>query len=404
MSKYKVGAYIRLSRDDKYSETDSIDNQKKVIEQYVKEHDEFEIIDYYIDNSFSGANFDRPEFVQLCFDMAKKKINCVIVKDLSRFGRDSGWCKVYLSGTFNDYNIRFISINDKLDNYENPNFTDDLEFSLLNLVYEQYAVDISKKVSSIKHMQQEKGDFIGVSAPYGYLKDPKDCHKFIIDKYASNIVRRIFDMTLECKSRNEIADILNKEKILTPSKYKSDVTSVTSKNTIISNKWNSGMISKILKNETYIGTLIQGKFKKQSRKQKRMIKTEKEEWKIVENHHEGIIDKDKFNAVQNIMNFSPIVQEEDELLISRLECAECHSGFYRKKSKGYYYYICKSRYRKLGCNISPIRKDILENMILIDINNKYKMNYKFLTKNIVNQYIGLIEINDKNEIKVVYKK
>lgn len=403
MSKYKVGAYIRLSRDDKYSETDSIDNQKKVIEQYVKEHDEFEIIDYYIDNGFSGANFDRPEFVQLCFDIAKKKINCVIVKDLSRFGRDSGWCKVYLSETFNDYNIRFISINDKLDNYENPNFTDDLKFSLLNLVYEQYAVDISKKVSSIKHMQQEKGDFIGVSAPYGYLKDPKDCHKFIIDKYASNIVRRIFDMTLECKSRNEIADILNKEKILTPSKYKSDVTSVTSKNTIISNKWNSGMISKILKNETYMGTLIQGKFKKQSRKQKRMIKTEKEEWKIVENHHEGIIDKDKFNAVQNIMNFSPIVQEEDELLISRLECAECHSGFYRKKSKGYYYYICKSRYRKLGCNISPIRKDILENMILIDINNKYKMNYKFLTKNIVNQYIGLIEINDKSKIKVVYK-
>ena len=170
MPKYKVGAYIRLSRDDKYSESDSIDNQKKVIEQFVKGNDEFEIINYYIDNGFSGANFNRPEFVQLCFDIAKKKINCVIVKDLSRFGRDSGQCKVYLSEIFNEYNVRFISINDKLDNFENPNFTDDLESSLLNLVYEQYAVDISKKVSSIKHMQQEKDDFIGVSAPYGYLK------------------------------------------------------------------------------------------------------------------------------------------------------------------------------------------------------------------------------------------
>ena len=309
---------------------DKNEQEKKVIEQFVKENDEFEIINYYIDNGFSGANFNRPEFVQLCFD-------------------------------------------------------------------------ISKKVSSIKHMQQEKGDFIGVSAPYGYLKDPNDCHKFIVDKYAANIVRRIFDMTLECKSRNEIADILNKEKILTPSKYKSDITSVTSKNTITSNKWNGEMISKILKNETYIGTLIQGKFKKQSRKQKRMVKTDKEEWKIAKNHHEEIIDKDKFNIVQNIINFSHIVQDEDELLISRLECAECHSGFYRKKSKGYYYYICKSRYRKLGCNLSPIRKDILENMILIDINDNFKKDYKSLNKNIVNQFIDLIEINDKNEIKIVYK-
>ena len=156
-----------------------------------------------------------------------------------------------------------------------------LEFSLLNLVYEQYAVDISKKVSSVKHMQQVKGDFIGVSAPYGYLKDPNDCHKFVIDKYAAIIVRRIFDMTLDCKSRNEIADILNKEKVLTPSKYKSDITGVTSKNTIISNEWNGEMISKILKNETYIGTLIQGKFKKPIRKQKKMIKITKEEMKTI---------------------------------------------------------------------------------------------------------------------------
>ena len=208
-------------------------------------------------------------------------------------------------------------------------------------------------------------------------------------------------VSLEAKTK--IADILNQEHILTPSKYKSDVTSVTSKNTIISSKWNTEMVSKILKNETYVGTLIQGKFKKPIRKQKRMIKTDKEEWKIIENHHEGIVDRDKFNIVQNIIKFSHIVQDEDEFLISKLRCAECHSGFYRKKSKDHFYYMCKSKYRKQGCNLSPIRKDILENMILIDINNKYKMNYKFLTKNIVNQYIGLIEINDKSEIKVVYK-
>lgn len=181
MLEYKVGAYVRLSRDDNYTESDSINNQKNIINGYIEENNEFELVDYYIDNGYTGCNFDRPAFVQMCLDIVKKKINCVIVKDLSRFGRDSGWVKVYLGETFPKYNVRFISINDKLDSLESNNFTDNLEFSLLNIIYEHYAIDISEKVTSVKHMQQEHGDFIGVSAPYGYLKNPEDCHKFIID-------------------------------------------------------------------------------------------------------------------------------------------------------------------------------------------------------------------------------
>lgn len=403
MSKYKVGAYIRLSRDDKYSESDSIENQKIIIDQYVSEHDDFEIVDYYIDNGFSGANFDRPEFVQLCFDIAKKKINCVIVKDLSRFGRDSGWCKVYLSESFPEYNVRFISINDKLDNYDNPNFTDDLGFSLLNVVYEHYAVDISQKVSAVKHMQQEKGDFIGVSAPYGYLKDPKDCHKFIIDKYAAKIVKRIFNLTLKCKSRSEIADILNKEGVLPPSKYKCEVTEVTSQYTYISDEWNNDMVGNILRNETYTGKLIQGKFRKPVRKRSKLVRVNKDEWKIVENHHKAIIDKDTFDMVQNMINFVHVEEQEDEILLSKLECAECQSGFYRKKSKSYYYYVCKSKYRKTGCNMQPIRKDILENIVLIDMNDKYKQGNNKLNKEIVDKYINVIKIYDTNKVEIVYK-
>ncbi|MBQ7140518.1 MAG: recombinase family protein [Bacilli bacterium] len=231
MVKYKVGAYIRLSKDDNYSESDSIKNQKSIIKNYIKGNEEFELVNYYVDNGYTGTNFNRPEFVQMCFDIVKKKINCVIVKDMSRFGRDSGWVKVYLGESFPEHNIRFISINDKLDSLKTKNYTDSLEFALLNLTYEYYAIDISNKVATIKHMQQDKGDFIGVSAPYGYLKDPEDCHKFIIDDYAANIVRRIFAMTLECKSRKEIVDTLNKEKTLPPSKYKAEVIKVTSKST-----------------------------------------------------------------------------------------------------------------------------------------------------------------------------
>lgn len=403
MSIYKVGAYVRLSKDDNYTESDSINNQKDIIRDYIKENSEFELIDYYIDNGFTGCNFDRPAFVQMCLDIVKNKINCVIVKDLSRFGRDSGWVKIYLGETFPKYNVRFISINDNLDNLNNNNFTDNLEFSLLNIIYEHYAVEISEKVTAIKHMQQAKGNFIGVSAPFGYLKDPEDCHKFIIDDYAANIVRRIFHMTIDCKSKNEIADILNKEGILTPSRYKSEVTKVTSDKTIKSDKWNNKIINAILKNETYIGTLIQGKNRKPMRKLKKIVKTDSKDWKICENHHEPIIDKETFMRVQNILNFSGIVQDDNELLITKLKCGECHSGFYRRMVKGIYYYCCKSSYRKMGCSLKLIRKDVLEKMVLIDINDKYVKDYKKLNKILVNKYVEQVEIYDKNRVKVVYK-
>lgn len=280
MVKYKAAAYVRISKDDKYTESNSINNQKNVIKEYINNNSDLDLVDYYVDNGYSGTNFDRPSFATMCLDIVKKKINCVIVKDMSQFGRDYGWIKVYLGETFPENNISFISINDKLDSIRNENYTDSFEFALLNITYEHYAIDISKKVSTVKHMQQSRGDFIGVSAPYGYLKDPNDCHKFIVDDYAANIVKRIFYMILEGKSKKEITNILNKENVLTPSKYKSEITKVTSEKTIQSNSWNSHMVNEILKNETYIGTLIQGKSRKQSRKTKKMVKTDQTNWKI----------------------------------------------------------------------------------------------------------------------------
>ena len=253
-------------------------------------------------------------------------------------------------------------------------------------------------------MQQDRGDFIGVSAPYGYLKNPENCHKFIIDDYAANIVRRIFAMTLDCKSKNEIADTLNEENVLTPSRYKSDVTKVTSDKTIKSDKWSNKIINEILRNETYIGTLIQGKNRKPTRKSKKVVKTSPKEWKICENHHEPIIDKGVFETVQNILNYSTIVQEKSELLISKLRCGECNSKFYRRIAKERYYYWCKSSYRKIGCNLKSVRKDMLEKMILVDLNDKYKKDYKKLDRNLVDKYIDTIEIYNSGKINVIYKK
>ncbi len=404
MMKYKVAAYVRLSKDDKYTESNSINNQKNVIKEYINNNSDLDLVDYYVDNGYSGTNFNRPSFATMCLDIVKKKINCVIVKDMSRFGRDYGWIKVYLGETFPEHNIRFISISDNLDSIKNENYTDSLEFALLNIAYEHYAIDISEKVSAVKHMQQNKGDFIGVSAPYGYLKDPNDCHKFIIDDYAANIVKEIFYMILEGKSKKEITNILNKENVLTPSKYKSEVTKVTSEKTIQSNSWNNHMVNEILKNETYIGTLIQGKSRKQSRKTKKMIKTDQIDWKICENHHNPIVDKETFEMVQKILKFSQIIQEENELLISKLVCGECSSDCYRRKAKGILYYWCKSSFRKIGCNLKAVRKDALENMILRDINSNQKKDFKILTKDIINKYVDKIELYNNGKIAVTYKK
>ncbi len=404
MMKYKVAAYVRLSKDDKYTESNSINNQKNVIKEYINNNSDLDLVDYYVDNGYSGTNFNRPSFATMCLDIVKKKINCVIVKDMSRFGRDYGWIKVYLGETFPEHNIRFISISDNLDSIKNENYTDSLEFALLNIAYEHYTIDISEKVSAVKHMQQNKGDFIGVSAPYGYLKDPNDCHKFIIDDYAANIVKEIFYMILEGKSKKEITNILNKENVLTPSKYKSEVTKVTSEKTIQSNSWNNHMVNEILKNETYIGTLIQGKSRKQSRKTKKMIKTDQIDWKICENHHNPIVDKETFEMVQKILKFSQIIQEENELLISKLVCGECSSDCYRRKAKGILYYWCKSSFRKIGCNLKAVRKDALENMILRDINSNQKKDFKILTKDIINKYVDKIELYNNGKIAVTYKK
>ena len=185
---------------------------------------------------------------------------------------------------------------------------------------------------------------------------------------------------------------------------KSEVTRVTSSKTIKADKWNNKIISEILKNPTYIGTLIQGKNCKTNRKLPKMVKTDSKSWKICTNHHEPIIDKKTFETVQNILNYSPIVQEDDEFLISKLKCGECHGGFYRRKAKGIFYYWCKSSFRKTGCTLKSIRKDILENMVLCDINSKYNKHYRKLTKEIVNNYAEVVELYNSNKIKIIYKK
>ena len=206
MSKYKVSGYIRLSKEDKIKdESNSVTNQKAIIDSYVKKNEDLELIEFYIDDGYSGTTFDRPEYKRMIEDILSGKVDTIIVKDLSRFGRNHIEADDYLENILPGYNVRFISTIDEIDSLKNPKSISSIAVPLKNLMNDQYARDISEKVRSTLKIKQLNGEFIGVTAPYGYLKDPKDKHKFIIDKESSYIVKKIFNMILLGKSRKEIA-------------------------------------------------------------------------------------------------------------------------------------------------------------------------------------------------------
>ena len=222
MQKYKVGAYLRLSKEEfnNEKESNSITNQKLIIDNYLKEHKEYKLVDYYIDDGYSGTTFDRPQYKRMIKDIVEGKVNTIIVKDLSRFGRNHIESDNYIENILPGYNVRFISIIDEIDSFKNPKSVSSIEIPLKNLMNDEYARDISEKVKSTLRIKQLNGEFIGVTAPYGYLKNSKDKHKFIIDKEASYVVKKIFNMILLGNSRKEIAEHLNSKNILTPSLYK----------------------------------------------------------------------------------------------------------------------------------------------------------------------------------------
>ena len=357
ISNWNVAGYLRLSKEDNENmESNSIVNQRELIEQYIRNKKDLQLVDYYIDDGYSGTNFNRPGFRRLLQDMKNKKINCIIVKDLSRFARSHIEADMYFENIFPALNIRFISVIENIDSFENPESLDNLIVPFKNLLNDAYAKDISKKVRSALLTKRLNGEFIGTSATYGYLKDPKDKHKLIIDKVASKYVIQIFDSAKEGKTASEIANELNKSGILTPYTYK-----VKNDNIGVDKKWNAKMINVILQNRVYIGELIQGKKKVESYRTHKLITTNKDEWIITENHHEPIISKEKFEQVQEIINKNKAARsnKEKDLFYSFLKCADCGSSFTLRKVKNYEYYHCTPYVRNSSCTSHSIKKDKL---------------------------------------------
>ncbi|MGN0107096.1 MAG: recombinase family protein [Hominilimicola sp.] len=292
---YDVGIYCRLSRDDHNGtlESMSIANQRQVLVDYVTEKG-WTLRDCYIDDGYSGTNFDRPDFKRMIHDAEIGKIDCIITKDLSRLGRNYVEAGYYTEEYFIEHDIRFIAINDGIDTMHDNN--DIAAFH--HVMNEFYPKQVSKKVKQVKKKSAEQGKFMGSQAPYGYMKSPEDKHVLIIDEEAAVIVKRLFNEFANGDSARMIADKLNAEGINTPRFYHYEKMGRTNPLTEEKNVWGSATITQLLKNQVYIGNMVQGKRQVVSFKTKKMRTVPPENWIVVENTHTPLIEMNLWERVQ----------------------------------------------------------------------------------------------------------
>ena len=284
------------------TESNSIHNQRELLYAFLEKHPELELYGEYSDDGWTGTNFDRPEFNRMLEDIRKGLITCVVVKDLSRFGRDYIDCGKYIEKIFPQMGIRFISVNDNLDTL-NSSSSDNLVIPFKNLINDSYSRDISIKVRTNLEVKRRQGEFTGSFPVYGYRKDPENKHHLLIDEEAAVVVRDIFRWAIDGLSPGGIAEKLNQEGILSPAEYKhfkgSNHYSYFKKDTV--SKWNHVAVRRILQNEVYIGVLVQGKRTTPNHKTKKFIYKDKEEWIRVEGTHEAVVSRQQFNLVQELL-------------------------------------------------------------------------------------------------------
>lgn len=372
--KFQAAVYLRLSREDGdvtdggKTVSNSIANQNELVVDYLKSHHEIKVIDTYVDDGFSGVNFERPEFQRMLSDIREGKIDCVIVKDLSRFGRNYIESGRYIEKIFPMLGIRFIAITDGYDSL-NEDMGSEMIIPFKNLINDAYCRDISIKIRSHMDIKRRNGEYIGAFAAYGYLKDEENRNHLVIDDYAADVVRDIFSMKLCGMSQQAIADKLNADGILAPLQYKKSIgvglNSSFAKN--VKPKWSYNAVLRILKNEVYTGTVVQGKCTTPNYKIKKRIHKDEADWIRVENMHDAIIPKSEFDLVQEILlKDTRVAPEKKEVfpLAGLVFCADCGEPMVRKTvpagDKKYVYYVCSGNKRdKHYCSSHSIPEKVL---------------------------------------------
>ena len=320
--RWKVALYIRLSKEDgDKGESYSVTSQREILMEYLKSHSEFELYDTYVDDGWSGTSFDRPDFKRMMDDVYEGKVNCIVVKDLSRFGRNYADAGNYIDNIFVRLKVRFIALNNGVDSFSgNMNSaTQCITIGVQNVINESVAATTSVNIRGTLNVSRKQGKFIGSFACYGYKKDPNDRHKLIIDEEAAETVRMIYRLFLEGKGVLGIVKTLNALGIPNPAAYKK-LQGLNYNHTSGNNNdgsWCDQTVRRILKNEMYIGNMVQGKNTTVSYKIKQCRPIPKSDWIIVEGTHEPIIDKDTFYKVQSLFGTDSFVRKS--LLTNEVE-------------------------------------------------------------------------------------
>ena len=369
---YHVALYIRLSKEDENEgPSESVTNQKSLLNEFVQQH-RLSVYDTYIDDGWSGTNFDRPDFQRMLGDIEDRKVNMVITKDLSRLGRDYIMTGHYMERYFPEKQVRYISLLDGIDTGVESTANDITPFRAI--MNDMYAKDISRKIKSVKRDKQRKGQFIGGKPVYGYKMHPTEKNKIVIDKEAAPTVRRIFGMALEGMSCRQIATQLNAEGVPTPAAY---AGLPAPKSGPYTGLWSSERISEMLQNETYIGNMVQGRSVKLSYKSRKCLHQARENWVVVENTHEPLVDREAFEKVQVLVASRKHTRSRtyDFLLKGLIFCHECGcplAVLNRKNAAGedVLYFVCRTyqRFTKAGvCTCHSIKEKTVTDAVIAKV-------------------------------------
>ena len=366
---YHVALYIRLSKEDENEgPSGSVTNQQSLLHAFVREH-RLDVYDTYIDDGWSGTSFDRPGFQRMLRDIEAGRVNMVITKDLSRLGRDYIMTGHYMERYFPEKRVRYISLLDGVDTGVESSANDITPFRAI--MNDMYAKDISKKIKSVKHDKQRKGEFIGGKPMYGYRMHPSEKNRIVIDEDAAPVVRRIFAMALAGTSCRQIAVRLNEEGVLSPAAYAGLTLSCHGP---YSGQWSSERITAMLKNETYIGNMVQGRTARISYKTKKCLRRQPQQWVVVEHTHEPLIDPETFRKVQLMVNSRRNTRSRtyDFLLKGLIFCHECGyplAVMNRRNAAGEdrLFFVCRTyqRFTKAGvCSCHSIKEQTVTEAVI----------------------------------------